>query len=237
MSLPRLGILSCDTIWEPLRSRHGDYPDMYAALLREAGAAFEARAYALHEGDFPALPTDCDAWLISGSRATVFEDVPWIADALTLVREIHQAGRPQVGICFGHQLLAQALGGQVARAPGGWGYGNIKTRVEKTPDGGVPEGQALRLFMAHQDQVMHLPPGAEALASAAHCPNAMFVLPGRSLGIQAHPEFSFAFMQEMTLEESTFLTPAQRERALTDLAEPVDSALVGRWMAAFLRLI
>ena len=210
---------------------------MYAALLREAGAVFDVRAYALHEGEFPSLPTDCDAWVISGSRASVFEPSPWIADALNLVREIHQSGRPQVGICFGHQLLAKALGGQVARAPGGWGYGNIETRVEKMPDGQAPDALQLRLFMAHQDQVTHLPPGAEALASAAHCPNAMFVLPGRSLGIQAHPEFSFAFMREMTLEESSFLTPAQQDRAMTDLAEPVDSALVGRWMAAFLRLM
>ena len=237
MSLPRLGILNCDAIWEPLRSRHGDYTDMYVALLREAGAAFDVRAYALHEDEFPDAATDCDAWVISGSRASVFETTPWISRALRLVRDIQTSPRPQIGICFGHQLIAAGLGGEVARAPGGWGYGNIETQVWRAPVGDLAAPLRLRLFMAHQDQVTRLPPGAEVLASAPHCPNAMFVAPGGALGIQAHPEFSLAFMQEMTLEESSFLTPAERERAMRDLAAPVDSARVGQWMAAFLHLL
>ena len=234
---PVLGLLACDEIWEPLCTRHGDYPDMYSALLAEAGARFELKRYAVAEGEFPTTATECDAWLISGSRASVYESLFWMAPALQLVRDIHAAGVPQVGVCFGHQLIAEALGGKVGRATVGWGHGAIEINVTATPDASPPPTSPLRLFMCHQDQVLALPPGAVRLASAAHCPNAMFVLGADALGIQAHPEFSEAFMREMSLEEGSTLPLAVREHALKTLHLPIDRQPIGRWMAQFLKLL
>lgn len=233
---PRLGLLACDSLWEPLRSAHGDYAEMYSALLREAGADFELVTYAVHAGELPARVDACDAWLVSGSRAAVYEDLAWIARLQDFARAVYAAGLPQVGICFGHQLLAHALGGRTERAPGGWGIGNVELRLrERAPvTAGAPS--SLRLFMAHQDQVVTLPPGATWLAEAPHCAHAMFALGDRVLGLQPHPEFSAGFMRDMTLEDSFRLPAAQRERALASYEAPVDNALVGPLIADFLGL-
>lgn len=233
---PRLGLLACDSLWEPLRSTHGDYAEMYSAMLREAGASFELLRFAAHEGEFPADVTTCDAWLISGSRAAVYEDHPWIARLADFARAAHASGVPQVGVCFGHQLLAHALGGRTERAPGGWGIGNVELSLRAAA--GAPAGTParFRLFMAHQDQVVALPPGAVWLAEAPHCAHAMFALDDRVLGVQPHPEFTAGFMRDMTLEDSFGLPAAQREQALASYEAHVDNALLGGWIADFLGL-
>ncbi|MBM4226233.1 MAG: type 1 glutamine amidotransferase [Gammaproteobacteria bacterium] len=236
MRPPRLGLLACDRLWEPLRSAHGDYAEMYSALLRAAGAEFELVSWAVYAGELPASSEACDAWLVSGSRASAFEDRPWIAPLLEFVRATHATGVRQVGICFGHQVLAHALGGRVERAAGGWGLGNIELTLRDRA--GVPSNVPDRpqLFMAHQDQVVKLPPGAMWLAEAPHCPHAMFALGGSTLGIQPHPEFSAAFMRDMTLDQSLNLPEPLRAQALASYAAPVDSLVVGRWIAQFLGL-
>lgn len=232
----RLGLLTCDRLWEPLRSAHGDYAEMYSALLRATGAEFELVSFAVHAGELPPRSDVCDAWLVSGSRASAFENRPWITSLLDFVRATHTAGVRQVGICFGHQVLAHALGGRVERASGGWGLGNVELtlRDRAAIPSNVPDRP--RLFMAHQDQVIKLPPGAAWLAEAPHCPHAMFVLDDSALGIQPHPEFSAEFMRDMTLDHSLNLPEALRAQALASYAAPVDSLVVGDWIARFLGL-
>ena len=231
----RLGLLACDHVWEPLRTRHGDYPDMFAAWLRAADADFELVTYDAEAGELPRRIDTCDAWLISGSRAGVYETLHWIPPLTEFVRAAHAAARPILGICFGHQLVAHGLGGRTELAAGGWGIGNIALRLRATSRGAAPR-PALALHMAHQDQVVALPPGAVWLAEAAHCPHAMFALGSHVLGCQAHPEFTPAFMREMTREESFHLPPDRRAAALDSYERPVDDALVGAWAAAFLGL-
>ncbi len=233
----QLGLLACDSIWEPLRSHFGDYAEMYTALLQAAGADFELKVFAVHQGVLPAHPDDCDAWLISGSRAGVYDAQPWIAALEKFARAAHAIEVPQVGICFGHQLLAQALGGRIERAATGWGLGNLEVELRGASACPAPTSGRLRLFMAHQDQVVTLPPGAQWLATAAHCRHAAFALGEQVLGIQAHPEFTPDFMREMTLEASFEVPPAVRAAALSSYAEPVDSAVIGRWIATFLGLL
>lgn len=231
----RLGLLACDSIWEPLRTRHGDYADMIAAWLRDAGAHVELVNYAVHAGELPTRVDACDAWVLSGSRAGVYEELPWIPPLIDFVRAAHGARRSLLGICFGHQLLAHALGGRTERAPGGWGIGRLRVALRTTPAGPPPQA-ALDLFMAHQDQVMALPPGAVWLGAADHCPHAMFALGSHVLGLQPHPEFTASFMDEMTRDESFRLSPAQRATALASYAGAADNRLVGRWAAHFLGL-
>lgn len=229
----RLGLITCDTIWEPLRTRHGDYADMITHWLATAGASFELRLWAAHEGHLPDSVDACDAWIVSGSRAGVYEDLTWIAPLMAWVRAVHAAGRPQLGICFGHQLLAEALGGRTTRAPDGWGVGNFTQQIQaRVP--GAPTQDTLALFMAHQDQVVALPRGAVWLAATRHCRHAMFVFDNRVLGMQAHPEFTAAFMRDMTRDDTIPLSPVQRATALASYDDPVDAVVVGRWVADFL---
>jgi GMP synthase (glutamine-hydrolysing) len=233
---PRVGLLACDRVWEPLCTAHGDYADMFAALLRGAGADFELVTYAVHAGQLPSRVDACDAWIISGSRAAVYEERPWIAGLKDFARAAYAAGTPQVGVCFGHQLLAHALGGRTERAPTGWGLGNVELTVREP--GRLPVGAParLRLFMAHQDQVVTLPPDAAWLADAPHCAHAIFALGDRVLGLQPHPEFTAGFMRDMTREDSFRLPSAQRAAALASYDAPVDNAFAGGWIVDFLGL-
>jgi GMP synthase (glutamine-hydrolysing) len=234
--MPRLGLLVCDAIWEPLRSRHGDYPDMFDALLDAAGARFDLVPYATHRGVLPTSPQECDAWLITGSRAAVYEPAPWQAPLTACVRSIAGAGAPLVGICFGHQLLATTFGGHTMRSEEGWGLGNIEHQIHR-PMPGLPRPDGpLKLHMAHQDQVLTLPPDAHIIASTAHCPQAIFTLGERILGIQGHPEFTSDFMREMTLEETLDIPPETRALALASYQSAPDLAPFAHLLADFLGL-
>lgn len=234
--MKRLGLLACDSLWEPLRTDFGDYAEMFAALLEAAGARFDLVVYPVYRQTLPPAVDACDAWLVSGSRAGVYESLPWIAPLLDFVRATHRAGHPQAGICFGHQVLAHALGGRTEKAPYGWSIGNIATTLLARPAwlGATPA--RLDLHMAHQDQVVRLPPGALHLATTAHCHYAGFTLDDCVLGLQAHPEFTTDFMCAMTTDRSFEVADAIRDAAMNTYTRPAASATVAQWLVRFLRL-
>lgn len=232
--MQEIGILNCGQVRDDLIARHGEYPDMFARLLRDIDPTLRFRSYRVFADE---LPPDADAhacWLISGSRFGVYDPEPWIRHLESFVRSLHAARRPAVGICFGHQMMARALGGVAARAPQGWGIGRHVATVLKTTPWMQPPAAEYGIFHSHQDQVLALPPGAERLASSAHCPNAMFVLDDLFLGIQGHPEFSGAYARDLALGRANVYGEDVLARALPTYAEPVDSALVARWVLGFL---
>lgn len=234
--MKRLGLLACDSLWEPLRTEYGDYVDMFRAMFATIGAHVSLTVYPVHRGTLPHAVTECDAWLISGSRAGVYESLPWLAPLMDFVRAAHRAAVPQVGICFGHQLLAQALGGRAERAPHGWGLGNIPVTLLAGPDGLAPPGSPIRLHMAHQDQVVRLPPRAVHRATTAHCHYAMFTLDGCVLALQPHPEFSTGFMRAMTNDPQFSVEETLRSSALATYEAPADNAFAAGLIARFLEL-
>ncbi len=112
-----IGILQCGHFPEDLQGESGDYDAMFERLL--AGENFDYATYNVVDGDFPEGPEACDGWLITGSRHGAYEDHDWIPPLEDLIRAIRDAGRPLVGVCFGHQIIAQALGGKVVKFDGG----------------------------------------------------------------------------------------------------------------------
>jgi GMP synthase-like glutamine amidotransferase len=144
------------------------------------------------------------------------------------VRDIHQAGAPFVGICFGHQLLAHSIGGRTEKAAVGWGVGAIDTQIDAT------DADALLLYM-HQDQVVALPEGAVVLGRADHCPNAMLQV-GSMLGVQAHPEFSVDFVDALLDARVDRIGPeltTRAKRSLERVGDASDAAMLGRWIVQF----
>jgi len=231
----RIGLLECDHVGRRYRPIAGDYLDMFTAMVARADPTAAVVPFDARGGELPARPDACDAWLCTGSRASVFDDEPWIHALTRFVQEVHEAARPFVGVCFGHQLIAHALGGRTARADGGWGVGAITTTVVSDRPWMTPAMAAPTLLYSHQDQVIELPPGGAVLATAPHCPVAMLGVGEDIVGIQAHPEFGAPYVRALLVDRIDRIGESETERALRSLDEPTDDALVARWLLELLR--
>lgn len=209
---PVIGILETGRPPAELVPEHGNYPDMVRSWLDLPGAEF--RSFALLDGEIPQDPVAADLWVITGSKFGVYEGHDWIAPAEAFIRACQGAAVPMVGICFGHQLIAQALGGVVEKSDRGWGLGVHRYAPVNWPAGlgQVPETIALQAF--HQDQVITPPKDAETIAESEFCPYAALWYPGFALTVQGHPEFDKPFTRDL-LESRR---GAVRDDALVDTA-------------------
>ena len=180
----RIGILQCGQSPAQLKDSLGDYPDMFVRLL--GGRGFDFDIWHVEEMQFPDDIDAADGWLLTGSRHGAYEDHAFIPPLEDFIRRAYAAGVPMVGICFGHQIIAQALGGTVVKHPGGWAVGT------QDYDFG---GQPVRLNAWHQDQVVTLPEGAQVAGRNAFCENAALIYGDTAFTVQAHPEFKDDFVQ------------------------------------------
>jgi GMP synthase-like glutamine amidotransferase len=211
----------------------GDYPELFGDLL--AGHDLELVRYDLDLGRFPETTNECDGWLCGPSRASAYDDLPWRADAEDLLRRIIAVEAPYVGICFGHQLLAQALGSRVERAADGWQVGAHDYDVVGRGPWMDPAAARITLIASHQDQVVDLPDGATLLASAAdgHCPVAGFALGDRAWTLQPHPEFVPPLADHLLAGRVDVIGAERVSSARASLARRLDTALIARWIAHF----
>lgn len=229
MAVMKVGLLLCDRVRDELHDVAGGYEDMFSRLFADH-EEIELIPYDAVGGELPAGPEERDAWVVSGSRYSVNDDQPWIRDLEELVGEIAEAGVPYVGICFGHQLLANALGGSVVRSERGWGVG-VK-EVEVVPELGL--GPTVRILNNHEDQVETLPVGAEVLGWNEHCPVSMFRV-GRMVGIQGHPEFDVRLSEAlMELLRGRAIPDDVVDAGLASLSHPPDADRLGEWIVGWL---
>lgn len=223
----RIGILQTGQSPDVLRGEAGDYPDMFVALLRDHGLTFQT--FNVEAMEFPASVHDCEGWLITGSRHGAYESHPFIAPLEDFIRKAIAEKVPMVGICFGHQIIAQAMGGKVERFPGGWAVG------PQTYDFG---GDPVTLNAWHRDQVTARPEAAKVIACNEFCENAALVYGDTALTIQAHPEFRDAFVEGLMAARGPGLVPdplMAEARAKMATGKGTDSARVAERIAAFFR--
>lgn len=208
---------------------HGDYPELFDDLLGPHGVTLE-----VHDVTRRPPPEDThalDGWLISGSVDSTYDPLDWIPPLEDMVRRLVADAAPLIGICFGHQLLAQAHGGRVQRADAGWGVGVQRYRATGGA-GGAPPAPApgFALVASHQDQVVTLPEGAEVLATSDHCPIAAYRFGPTALAIQAHPEFTPGLSRELIEARRLRIGDSTADAALAGLGEATDHGVVARWM-------
>ena len=219
-----IGILQTGYAPDSLREA-GDYPDMFERLL--VGQGFTFRTWRVVDNEFPQSVKDADGWLITGSKHGVYEDHAFIAPLEQFIRDAFAAHVPVVGICFGHQIMAQALGGKVEKFAGGWSVGPTEYDLE---------GETLTLNAWHQDQVVSPPPGARVIASTPFCAYAGFAYDDRGLSVQPHPEFADDFVGGLIDTRGRGLVPDPLlDDAKARLGRPNDAGRMARRIADFFK--
>ena len=229
----RIGILQTDSVPVRFRPDHGDYPRMFEELFDAAGEelALECQVIDAQAGAYP--PADrCDSYLITGSRHSVYDGLPWIAELAAFVGRALDAGRPVVGICFGHQLMAHFFGGRTAKASG-WAVGVHASKLLVDEPWLSPHADGFNLLSSHQDQVTELPPGARLFATNDFCPLAGFTCGDQVLTFQGHPEFRKAYSRDLMNMRRDRIGEDTWRSGMASLEMETHQGLVGRWILNF----
>ncbi|MDB5672675.1 MAG: type 1 glutamine amidotransferase [Alphaproteobacteria bacterium] len=225
----KIGILETGRPPSALIPRFGDYGAMFQSLL---GPGFETEAYDIPAGRFPAAPGAHDAYLITGASAGVYDDRPWIDRLKSFLRSAKGEAK-LVGICFGHQIMAEAFGGRVEKSERGWGVG-LQTYevVDRAP--WMDDAPRIAIPVSHQDQIVELPPAGNILAANAFSPFGMLAYDDQqAISMQFHPEFEPEFSKAL-IERRRDILP-DPDAALASLDAPDDRDRVEEWIRRFLR--
>ncbi len=236
----RLGLLETDTLYPDLVEDYVSYGTMFRQLFSASDPDISFRHYPVTEGVLPGTQSDelreCDVYLITGSKAGVYDNLPWIAPLTDWIRRAFDAGIPMLGVCFGHQILAHSLGGHAEKSSKGWGVGNQTMQVEHWPDFLERPVEHYRLIYSHQDQVTRLPEMASRLAGNDFCPNASWFIGQQVLAFQGHPEFDAEYFQRLITRRVDSIGETRLQAALDGLRDSNDSERVIQWLLEFIRL-
>lgn len=229
----RLGVLDCGELPAAFTKEYGTFSQWFDTFLSKPSASISFHFYNVWDRQFPQSADECDAYLITGSSDSVFDDLTWLNELKAFVLDVVPEV-PCVGICFGHQLLHQVLGGSVERSDTGWCIGTQHYRVHQQTDWMKPGADTLDLLASHQDQVVVPAPDSTTLASSATCPVAMSAFRDYAISMQPHPElqcspaeYIFRLRRD---EQGHQLTDA----ALASLDTPLDDNLAAQWIVNFL---
>ena len=220
-----IGILQCGHFPEAAGYPVRTYSDLYTQML--AGRGLEFRTWSVVDMEFPDSVHDAEGWLISGSRHGAYEELPFIPPLEDFIRKAYAAEVPLVGICFGHQIIAKALGGKVEKFAGGWGVGRTDYKFD---------GATLALNAWHQDQVVEKPAEAEVIASSDFCRYAGFRYKGPAFSVQPHPEFDRTALDLLlNVRAPGVVAPDRIEAAKAAMEDPVDNTVMAEQIVTFFK--
>lgn len=228
-----LGILQTDHVLPEFQADHGDYTDMFHRLF---SAVDETVTFTDYDVQLAVPQTiECDAYVITGSKNSVYEELPWIPRLVAFLQQVLTADRKIIGICFGHQLMAHYFGGRVAAAEQGWGVGVHRTEVLRTYPWMTPSNGEVALLCSHKDQVMALPAAAELYLASEFCPMAGFTIDDQVITVQGHPEFRKPYSRALMNKRQEMLGEKVFRAGIDSLAQTTDEADFARWLLAFVR--
>jgi GMP synthase (glutamine-hydrolysing) len=233
----RVLIVKTGSTLPAIRSRRGDFEAWIARGMGLAPDAVEVVAVA--EGGALPDPGAPAGVVVTGSSSMVSAREPWSERAGAWLASAVREGTPVLGICYGHQLLAHALGGRVGPNPRGREIGTIRLRLEpeaqRDPLLGAMPRQALA-HTTHVESVLELPAAARRLAGSEADPNQVFALGARAWGVQFHPEFDADVMRGYLEGRRELLRQegADADRLLAEVRETPEAAALLRRFAELL---
>lgn len=230
-----IGLLVCDTFTDDLRAKYKcDYEDLFIDTLLDVDKDLSFVAYHVYRGILPSSVEQCDGWLITGSKAGVYEQLPWMKKLEAFLKEAYEADAPLIGVCFGHQILAHSLGGKVEKSDKGWGLGLQQYELLE-PVAGLDD--VMDLYAIHQDQVVVVPDDARVFAKTDQCPNAGLLYKRRAVSFQPHPEFSKEMETDLiNRNKGGIISEEQADQALLSLEQkPAQGREIMSYMVDFIK--
>lgn len=228
----KIGVLETGASPRALQSAFGRYPAMFERLMAAPGDQWVT--YDVRKAAFPQAVDECAAWVVTGSAAGVYDQAPWISPTMDFLRQAK--GRAAlIGICFGHQMMAQAFGGEAVKSPKGWGIGLHRYQVASRRPW-MDDTATIAAPASHQDQVVRAPPGAMVLAANHFTPFGMLAYDDqRAVSLQLHPEFEPDFAAALIeARGATRYGEGPARAATASLTAASDGRRVGRWLRTFL---
>lgn len=231
----KLTTLEVGLVPENLQQDFDTYPQMAQTMFDRAGGGVECQAVEVFKGEPLPQPEGLEGVIIMGSAAGVYDDYAWIAPLRDFVRRAYAANVPMLGICFGHQIIADALGGEVRKSEKGWGIGRHTYKVIKPGVFAAPQPETISISCSHQDQVITPPKEAEVFMASQFTPNAGLVYAnGKVLTVQPHPEFDDDYMVALAELRRGRISEDLVDKAVQSMHTPSDQTRMAKRMRAII---
>ncbi len=229
----KAAILQCDQVLEKFQAQYGSYSGMVTKLFDAVDESVEFDVFDCQQGEYPNDIDAYDFYITTGSKVSVYDDLDWIEPLVKFVKLLDAKKKKLIGICFGHQIIALALGAKVNKSDKGWGIGIAQNKVCQFPPWMSKTKDVLNIIVSHQDQVEDKPEQADIIAATDFCPNFMLQWNDHFLSIQGHPEWSNDYSNTL-INDRKGIIPADRvEKGLESLSIKSDSDLFTQWIVDF----
>ena len=230
----KIGILKCDSTNEHFRKEHGDYSDMFISLFQSVEPNLEFETYNVILGEYPNNLQDNNVYLISGSRYGVNDGDKWIYDLERFVLELQHRKHPLIGICFGHQMIAKALGGKTELASQGWGAGVQNYQIILTEPWMEPDLEQFSILSFHKDQVTKLPENAVLIAQNDFCPYSAYYIGEWLISFQGHPELTKDYVRALLYHRENILGLEVLKKGIKSLEQQIQPLTIVKWILNFI---